>query len=291
MNIYELVTDRILKQLEAGQVPWRKTWNTRLPKNLISGREYRGANILMLGIGGYGSRYWLTYRQAEQLGGYVRKGEKATPVVYWKWRTDEERARLRETKSVENPAPCVPFVSFVFNFEQVEGVERPADDLPFQRNETGVAAAAAYQMMPDKPEIIHGGASEPCYVCLLDRVYLPPAEQFKSLDAYFAALFHELCHATGHPRRLNRFADGEGGRKQRYSFEELVAEFGAAFLCAFTGISNPEMDALHASYINGWAQAIRADMRLVLRAATAAQRAADYIRGNLPEPEQIAAAA
>lgn len=170
-------------------------------------------------------------------------------------------------------------------------MKRPEDDLPFCQEETGVAAAQAIQMMPDKPEIIHGGASQPCYSPLLDRISLPPSGQFKSMDAYFATLFHELSHSTGHPKRLNRFAEGEGSQTQRYSFEELVAEFGAAFLCAATGIRNPEVEDLQASYINGWAQVIRADTRLVLRASTAAQRAADYIRGHLPEREEIAAAA
>lgn len=291
MNIYQLVTDRILKQLEEGQAPWRKTWASRLPKNIISGKEYRGVNILMLASAGFDSRYWLTYRQAEHLGGHVRRGGKATPIVYWKWRTADEITRLREIKGIEDPAPCIPFVSFVFNFEQVEGITQPEDDLPFRRDETGLTASQAYQMMPDKPEIIHGSASEPCYHVLLDRIALPPASQFKNIDCYFSTLFHELTHATGHWKRLHRFTEGEGRSFERYSFEELVAEFGAAFLCASTGIRNPETEALQASYIQGWAQAIRADNRLVLRAATAAQRAADYIKGHLPQQEEIATAA
>jgi antirestriction protein ArdC len=110
--------------------------------------------------------------------------------------------------------------------------------------------------------------------------------QFETAASYFETLFHECCHATGHPRRLNRFAGLQGDRFERYSFEELVGEFGAAFLCAFAGISNPASEALQASYIAGWSQALRQDPRLLIRAAAAAQRAADYIRGKLA-PEQI----
>ena len=93
MNIYETVTARILIQLDAGVVPWRKTWTTGLPKSLTTRKEYRGANILILGTASFSSRYWVTYREAQRLGGHVRRGERASPVVFWKWRTPEELAR------------------------------------------------------------------------------------------------------------------------------------------------------------------------------------------------------
>jgi antirestriction protein ArdC len=209
MNIYQTITDRILKQLESGVVPWRKTWTTGLPKSLTTAKEYRGINIVILGMAEYTSRYWVTYRQAQHLGGQVRKGERSTPVIYWKWRT-------------------------------------------------------------------------PAYCPGLDRVLLPHLSQFEDAHAYYYALYHELVHSTGHPRRLKRFeATGTDGFSA-YSFEELVAEFGAAFLAAFAGIQTPDTDAQNASYIAGWAEAIRNDNRLILLAASAAQRAADYIRGKLP---------
>ena len=125
MNLYETVTARILNQLAAGQVPWRKTWKTGLPKSLSTGREYRGVNILVLGSAEYTSRYWMTFREAQRQGGHVRKGERATPVIYWKWRTPEEIAQRAEQTGKEDVAPCTPFVNAVFNLEQVEGVTRP----------------------------------------------------------------------------------------------------------------------------------------------------------------------
>jgi antirestriction protein ArdC len=127
--------------------------------------------------------------------------------------------------------------------------------------------------------------AEPSYNPRLDLVTLPHLSQFESAEAFWATLYHEVVHATGAPRRLNRFSDAEGDGFARYSFEELVAEFGAAFLCAFAGISNAVTEALQASYIQGWSQALRSDSRLIVRAASAAQRAADYIRGKFPAPD------
>ena len=281
MNIYESVTDRILKQLEAGVLPWRKTWTLGLPRNLSTGKEYRGLNILMLSTAGFVSPYWLTYRQAQQLGGHVRKGERATTVIYWKWRTAEQLREIAQKTGKASLAPCVPFNSFVFNLEQIEGVPLPdsASQPPVARLEI---ADGLLTVMPDQPEIVHCSTSDPAYSPRLDRVTLPHLSQFESAEEYYTTLFHELVHSTGHAKRLGRFGGVEGDRFERYSFEELVAEFGAAFLCAFAKIHHPPSEALQASYIDGWARAFRQDQRLVVRAASAAQVAADYIRGKLP---------
>jgi len=289
MTIYETVTQRILTQLEAGVVPWRKTWTTGLPKSLSTGQEYRGINILILGLTGFTSRYWLTYREAQRQGGHVRKGERATPVVYWKWRTPEELARRAEQTGNPDVAPCVPFVSAVFNLDQVEDVARPDDDLAIRPGDRLRIADQMLDVMPDQPEIVHTLTAQPCYSPSRDRVTLPHLSQFEGADEYYATLFHELTHASGHPRRLNRFAEAEGDQIEKYSFEELVAEFGAAFLCGFAGIANPGTAALQAGYIEGWARVFRRDSKILLRAASAAQRAADYIRGKMPLADTAAA--
>ena len=145
-----------------------------------------------------------------------------------------------------------------------------------------MVAEQMFDVMPDKPEIIHTLTAQPAYSPTLDRITLPHLSQFESADAYFATLYHELTHSTGAPRRLNRFAEAEGDRVEKYSFEELVAEFGAAFLCGFTGIENRHTEELQASYIEGWARVFQQDSRVLVRAASAAQRAADYIRGKIP---------
>jgi antirestriction protein ArdC len=285
MDIYESVTNRILQQLEAGTVPWRKTWTSGLPKSLTSAREYRGINLLVLGTAPFASRYWVTYREALRHGGHVRKGERATPVIYWKWRTPEELAKRAAQTGKAEPAPCVPFTSAVFNLEQVEGVPRPADDLPDRTVNRLEIADLLLTVMPDKLRIVHGVGLEPAYHRPTDTVKLPHLSQFESADEYYAGLFHELCHSSGAQHRLNRFAQTEGDKVERYSFEELVAEFGAAFLCGFAGISNASTEALQASYIKGWSAALRQNPQRLVRAAAAAQRAADYIRGKLPAEE------
>ena len=298
MTIYETITQRILTQLASGVLPWRKTWKSGLPKSLSTGREYRGINILVLGTTAYTSRYWLTYRETHRQGGHVRKGERATPVIYWKWRTPEELRRLEEETGKKNLAACVPFVSAVFNLEQVEGVSAPADDL-VRRHDHLHVAEQMLDVMPDQPEIIHTLTSTPAYSPRFDRVTMPHLSQFESADEYYATLFHELTHSVGSPRRLNRFGEVAGDRFAQYSFEELVAEFGAAFLCGFAGIENRSTEALQASYIEGWARVFQQDNRVLVRAASAAQRAADYIRGKLvvedakpvaqPEPVSLSA--
>lgn len=281
MTIYETVTNRILNQMSAGQVPWRKTWKTGLPKSLTTGREYHGINILVLGSAEYTSRYWLTFREAQRQGGHVRKGERATPAIYWKWRTPEELAQRAAQSGKADQAPCTSFVSAVFNFEQVEGVARPADDLPPRPEDRLQVAELLFDVMPDKPEIVHRVTAQPAYSPRLDRITLPHLSQFESADEFFATLYHELVHSTGAKHRLNRFAEAEGDRVEQYSFEELVAEFGAAFLCGFAGIQNRGTEDPQASYIEGWARVFRKDSRVLIRAASAAQRAADYIRGKV----------
>jgi antirestriction protein ArdC len=251
---------------------------------------YRGINILLLGSRPYSSRYWTTYREAQRLGGHVRKGEKATPVVFWHWRTEEELVRLRAKTGARDLAPCVPFTSAVFNLDQVEGVACPEDDGQTRTPPGLEIAEQVFAVMPDKPEIVHCRDAEPAYSIPSDRVTLPHLSQFESGDEYFSILFHELCRAAGSKKRLNRFAHREGDARERYGFEELVAEFGAAFLCGFAGLSNPLSAELSAAYIRGWSEVFRRDPRILLRAASAAQRAADYIRGKVvAEPEAVAA--
>jgi antirestriction protein ArdC len=183
----------------------------------------------------------------------------------------------------------VPFTSAVFNLDQVEGVARPADEQ--NHAPAGLEIAdQVFAVMPDRPQIVHSRTAQPGYSIAEDRVTLPHLGQFESAEEYFCTLYHELTHATGSAKRLNRFAHGEGDARERYGFEELVAEFGAAFLCGFAGLSNPLSSELSAAYIRGWSEVFRRDPRILLRAASAAQRAADYIRGKVAPPEEAPAA-
>ena len=282
MSIYETVTERILNQMKSGVIPWRKSWSSGLPRSLATGRAYRGINILILASSPFESSYWLTFRQAQQLGGHVRKGERATPVVFWKWRTEEELQQLAKDGKGRGIAPCVPFVFPVFNLEQIGGVDRPADDHRIAPEARHAIADDILGLMPRPPTITHSSTSQPAYLPTEDRITLPHLSQFTSADHYFAVMFHELVHSSGHVSRLDRFRPDGTDLGERYSFEELVAEFGAAFLCAWAGIHNPATEELQASYIDGWAAAFARDSRMLMRAASAAQRAVDYVRGIVP---------
>lgn len=282
MNIYETVTARILSQLDAGVVPWRKTWTTGLPKSLTTGKEYRGVNILILGTAPFSSRYWVTYWEAQRLGGHVRRGERASPVVFWKWRTPQELARLREKSGREDLAPCVPFSAAVFNLDQVEGVSRPEDDVPNRSNDRFEVADKMLDVMPDQPEIVHVATREPSYSPRFDRVTLPHLSQFESAAEYYATLFHELVHATGHPKRLDRFGRVNHYLVRRHATEELVAEFGSAFLCATTRTWSSAVEARQAAYIQGWVGSLRGDPLRLARVLADAQRAAEFILGKIP---------
>lgn len=293
MNVYELATSRIIERLEAGVIPWRKCWTSGPAKSLTTGKEYRGINSVLLGMREYSSRYWATFKQAQKLGGHVRKGEKATPVVFWHWRTPDEMARLQAEGKTMAPAPCYPFLAFVFNLDQTEGIDRPADDVPAAKNDPLEAAQNIVDAMPRRPAIRHGASLNPCYHVAWDVVDMPNPGQFETAAAYFAALHHELCHSTGAKSRLNRFETRAGeSREERYGFEELVAELGAAFLSATCGLDNSARLDDVSAYIAGWLKALRDDKKLLLQAAAAAQKAADFILGKAEEatPEGRAAA-
>ena len=150
------------------------------------------------------------------------------------------------------------------------------------------SAAAVYDPMPDKPAIRHSSTFNPAYSRLTDDVLMPHQNQFENKAEYHATLFHELVHSTGHAKRLNRFKETDGEFEKRYSFEELVAEFGAAFLCGFAGIQNSGTEALQAGYIENWSEVFERDNRVLLRAASAAQKAVDYIRGANLDAKQPA---
>jgi antirestriction protein ArdC len=281
-DVYDIITDRVVALLEKGTVPWQKSWsgNEAMPQNLISRRSYRGVNVFLLHCMNYQSPYWLTYNQALALGGNVRKGEKAMPVVFWKL-LDAPKPGEHDRK-----IPLLRYYS-AFNLTQCEGI--PADKIPTSdlvtRQHTPIEAAELITAnMPRKPVIKYGG-SRAFYSPALDTVGMPNPEYFKSGEQFYSVLFHELTHSTGHESRLNRkgidSADGgwSSGR-QSYGKEELVAEMGAAFLSGQAGIVDGTLDN-SASYIASWLATIKQDAKMVVQAAAQAQKAADYILGRM----------
>ena len=270
-------------------VPWRKPWSSAgLPRNLVSEKPYRGINCFLLSASTFVSPFWLTIRQANQLGGHVRKGEESTVVIFW--RIENVEAKSEESNRKESNEKQQRHFLFryyhLFNLEQCVLPKAVIDKLPgIERHEHAPISACSEIMgcMPKPPEIQHAG-SKAFYNVQTDRVTLPPPpELFVSAEEYYATGFHELIHSTGHEKRLGRESIVEAAPfgSPVYSFEEMVAEMGAAYLCAEAGISPAVLDN-QGAYISGWLARLRDDRRFVIRATVQAQHAADYLLGRVP---------
>ena len=284
-DVYQEVTDQILAALDAGTVPWRNpiTLAGGLPRNLLSRKAYRGVNVFLLTMAamarGYSSPWWLTFRQALARGGAVRKGERATQVVFWKLLEREEQNDAGEVETTK--LPVLRFYS-VFNSDQCDGLDLPQREAVVREHEPVPECERIVREYQGRggPRVINGG-SRAVYDYLTDLVTLPYPRHFESAEEYHGTLLHELAHSTGHPSRLARRKSGElyAFGSVPYGREELVAECAAAFVSAEAGIG-PRVIANQAAYIAGWKRTIRADKRVVVLAAAAGQRAADLILGR-----------
>lgn len=281
---YREITDKIVSLLEDGTVPWHKPWSVPggEPQNLISRKPYRGINPFLLNLEPYASPFWLTFKQAKKLGGHVRKGEKGSPIWFWKLWQRQDQDPNRQPGEISSRDRSIPILRryTVFNAEQCQELEVP--EMPGDaRNEWEriEAAEAIAEGMPNRPEITHGGRSA-SYRLGSDSVRMPERDRFESGEKYYSTLFHELTHATGHESRLNRkgCCSGRFGSPS-YSREELVAEMGAAFLSGRAGIEHATIEA-SAAYLEHWIGKLRGDPRLAVQAAGAAQKAADFILGD-----------
>jgi antirestriction protein ArdC len=296
-DVYTRVTDRIIADLEQGVRSWMKPWNAEHAAGRITrplrhnGQPYNCINVLMLWsaavAGGYSAPIWMTFVQAKELGGHVRKGERGEPVVYANTitRTEVDDATGEEAEHT------IPFLKgyTVFNVEQIEGLPAHYYQLaqavldPVQR----IAHAEAF-FAATGADIRHGG-NQAYYAAGSDHIQMPAFESFRDAESYYATLAHETTHWTRHPSRLDR----EFGRKrwgdEGYAREELVAELGAAFLSADLGLT-PEVREDHSAYIASWLKVLRSDKRAIFQAAAHAQRAADFLHGLQPKAEEAAAA-
>jgi antirestriction protein ArdC len=272
-SVYDQITERVVELLTQGTIPWQKPFNVKrgFPRNLVSKKAYRGINVFLLHAMHYESPFWLTYHQAQELGAHIRKGEKACPVVFWKQLEVEDK----ETHDIEK-IPMMRFY-YVFNLAQVDGLQ----DVPAPEAQAIITKPAEIVAnMPQRPVIKHGMAGA-FYAPSEDFVGMPDRERFTSEDEYFAALFHELTHSTGHESRLNRptITEANGFGSDEYSREELIAEMGAAFLCGQAGIGERTIKN-SAAYIQNWLTKLQNDNKLIVQAAAQAQKAADFILGT-----------
>lgn len=268
-SVYQVVTDRIVSLLERGVVPWQQPWDsaTQAPMNLKSMKPYRGINVFLLGSLHYASPFFVSYKQAQDLGGNVKRGERGNPVIFWKWVEVDNR----ETGNKEQ-IPLLRYYSVFNAAAQCEGVPVPVVVQPVREHSPVEEAEKIVAEMPKRP-LIRYGLTQAFYAPAEDYVGMPAHGQFKTSEDFYSVLFHELCHSTGHPSRLNR--KGAGGT-EGYALEELCAEIGAAFLCANAGIAGRTLDN-SAAYLRFWVQHLKDDSKLVVFAAGQAQKAVDFI--------------
>jgi antirestriction protein ArdC len=291
-SLYQEITDKIIADLEAGRVPWAQPWGTTaakaslaMPKNAATQRRYSGINVLILWGAvierGFSGQSWLTFRQALGLGGHVRKGETGTTVVYAdRFVPDEERRRAE--RDGDEPG-AVPFLKrfTVFNTDQCEGLPAELSTAPPPLAEGLILPQAEALIAATAADFRIGG----------ERAFYSPSHDFIQVprpDAYFEPInwhrtaLHELGHWSGHPSRLGRDLSGGFG-SALYAKEELVAEMTSAFVCASLGIVPT---VRHADYIGSWLEVLREDDRAIVRAASAASKAADYLLAFRPIPDE-----
>ena len=284
-DIYQRITDRIAAAIEVGAGKWQMPWHPGadgvapvLPVNAATGKLYRGVNVIVLWAAaqaeGHPSAVWATYRQWAELGAQVRKGERASPVVFWKISGKEEQDDADEGAEDGHRSRVFARGYSVFNAAQVDGYAAPA--LPMLPEAQRIDHAEAFFAALDA-DIRHGG-NRACYVPALDQIRMPPFEAFRDPVAYYATLAHEATHLTGHPSRCARDLSGRFGNES-YAAEELVAELGAAFLCADLALTlEPRPD--HAAYVASWLKVLRSDKRAIFTAAAKAQAAADWMHAR-----------
>ena len=277
-DVYEVITNRIILALENGVTPWKQGWNAAhgAPRNYRSKHVYQGINAFLLGMLKHEQPYYLTFNQARELGGGVRKGEKGMPVVFYQV-GKKENARGEEKKV------AILHYSTVFNISQIDGIAWKLPVLPHREHTPQQAAEQIITGYVGGPRIQYAG-SEPCYRTSTDTVTVPEASSFHTAEDYYATLFHELAHSTGHGKRLDRATLTEKASfgSESYAKEELVAELGASFLSNAAGLDLTRTEPATASYLDNWLQALRNDKRLIVSAASQAQKAANHILGIVP---------
>ena len=294
-DIYTRVTTRILAGLEKGVRPWIKPWSVEHAAGRITrplrhnGIPYRGVNVLLLWgealEKGYAAPLWMTYKQSQELGAQVRKGEHGSLVVF------ADRFTKTETNDQgESVERAIPFMKgyTVFNVEQIEGLPahfyaQPVNPLPLSDR-----IEHADRFVKATGAAIHHGGNQAFYAPSRDTIQLPPFEAFKDKESYYSTALHELTHWTKHETRLDRDFGRQRFGDEGYAREELVAELGSAFLCADLGIT-PDIREDHAAYLGHWLKILKDDKRAIFSAAAHAQRAADFLQQLQPPPVEQAA--
>ena len=280
-TVYDIVTQKILDAMSTGTVPWRKCWQTNgiKPCNAETGREYSGGNMFLLSMLPYAIPAFLTFNQIKKAGARIKDGQekKHFPVFYWKW-----LERTNDKGKIESFPMLRYFLTW--NVEQLEGYELPKKikaNIPEGFTHDPIEAAEnIVDNYEARPQLTIGRFNVACYYPATDTITVPELAQYSDKNEYYATLFHELAHSTGHQTRLNRkeITDPIMFGSHDYSLEELVAELTSAFLCAESGIDNTIGNS--AAYIKGWHSKLASDPKMFWTAAGRAQKAAQHILGT-----------
>lgn len=274
VDVYKIVTDRIIELLELGTVPWQKPWiDAGVPANLLSKRPYRGINLWLLLSLNYERNLFLTWDQLKKIGGSVKQGEHGQVVVFWKTVKKTDNPEGEEQKNV----PLLRYYK-VFNIEQCKDIPEGLVMPLVQREHDPIAECEAIvNGMPECPPVKFK-EQKAFYDIIGDYINMPKKKSFKTNESYYSTLFHELVHSTGSEKRLKRPTITEMAEfgSEPYSIEELVAELGAAYLCSFAGILGSQI-VDNTAYIKGWLGKLKDDKRFIIRASGYSQKAVDHI--------------
>ena len=285
VDVYSLVTNRIIELLEKGTVPWQKPWNGGgVPQNVISKRPYRGINLMLLNSLDYDKNLYLTFKQLKTIGASVNKGEHGHFVVFTK---------MVEKESEKNGEPSTE-KRYILRYYKVFNVAQ-CRDIPqafFPKEDDSENAEipdckTVVESMPNPPKIVHKRA-EAYYVPSEDYINMPKLKSFTASEEYYGTLFHELVHSTGHKSRCNRIevTDNPKFGTEPYSLEELVAEIGSCYLKSYSGLSMEDMGN-NIAYIQSWLSALKNDKRLILKAASRSQQAVEYILDTKKDVQDV----
>lgn len=283
-SVFEIATERMVTLLESGTNPWRKTWSTSTtlpPMNYASKRVYSGINFFLLSM--LENPYFMTYKQIEKAGGHLKKGAKSEIVFYWLWTYYDTNEKV--TKNENEAVKKIPNLRYyrIFNAPDIEGIEFDYPE-PIQLKQNEKYKHCEQLINSTNATIEHINTNQPYYNFVKDFINMPVIGSFDNSDFYYATLFHELGHWTGAKQRLNRelpnrYAD------EKYSKEELIAEMTSAFLCAEMGIDNNDLANNSAAYLQGWINALKGDSKLIITAASAAQKAFNFITSKYKTEE------
>lgn len=280
MDIYQEITNRIMAELEQGRIPWHKPWaGESAAISHTTGKAYSLLNQLLLGKPGE----YVTYKQAQEEGGQVKKGEKSSIVVFWKF-IDKKDDKGAPVIGADGKPEQVPFLRYfnVFHIDQCEGLtpkhSAPPPVVSASSDEAAEAVMAGY-LERSGVKLFHEGA-EAFYRPSTDSIHIPELERFASTAEYYSTLFHEATHSTGHESRLNRLSSPAYFGSESYSKEELVAEIGAAALVHKVGLETPSSFKNSAAYIQSWLRALKDDKHMIVGAAGKAEKAVALIMGE-----------